>query len=290
MEPQTPFNYDEILINLLLNSDRDLLEKLYKSFSVILESKYVLNKLSKKYYLPNLNTFSEFIIHYDRRNPEKRKLLCIDEDEQLLLAISDDDEKLVKELLTEHPEVLFDTFMLAGKMGNKKIIDMLISVESNMDNFNELLNGLAYASHNELFDYYSNLYKLMFKENPHKQAVIKYAAERDNFYVVKKLYDKKTRSNAIEGAAMKKDSKILEWLLDQEKIISQNDYKSILYGSLEGCNLDLAKHSYNLIHEKTLIYKNYLYESALKSNNIECMNWIEHIKGKYTIKDLIYIY
>ncbi|CAK7994760.1 Hypothetical protein POVR1_LOCUS284 [uncultured virus] len=235
-ETTNPFELPEILVQLLIHADRKDYQKLYQSNKELMDSPYLLRLLQTHYRLPfQPSSFYDFVFERDIRDPISRKNLCMTPKRMLIYAIKSNDPALVRSLLQDDFYMCVETFYLAGTIGNPEVIDQLIPLKIELYEVQVILEGLAYSSHNQLFDLYS-------QSNPDwmdYMMVSSAAAEGGNLSLVIKLYRPEMREEVLRAAATENHQEIIQWVFDQEPE-TPDDRTVILQGAIVGGNLQLA--------------------------------------------------
>ncbi|CAK7994754.1 Hypothetical protein POVR1_LOCUS278 [uncultured virus] len=271
----SPFDVPEIFIQLLLHADRSDYQRLYQSYKDLMDSPYVLKQLQVHYHLPfQPQTFYDFIFERDLRDPVERMNLCLSPTKMFTHAIKLNDYSLIQNLLEAYDmeSYLFgnqptSAFFLAGSIGNPKILQLLI------DHFaprgrTGILRGLAYGSHNELFDLYYNVDYL-----PNPGVIEEGAARGGNLSLVLRFYSPNTRSKILYGASIENHQKIIGWVYDQAPP-DREDAEQIFLGAIRGGYIKLAENLFNALRGGVSPSIWDIINNSVDSNDSEVLDWL----------------
>ena len=235
-ETINPFVFPEILVQLLIHSGHTNDRMLYQSYKELMDSPYLLRLLQTHYRIPfQPLSFYDFVFERDIRDPVSRKNLCMTPNKMLIYAVKSSDPALVRSLLKDETYYDGEGFYLAGTIGNPEVIDQLIPFSGIGPRLQGILAGLAYGSHNQLFDQYLRI-------NPDLVDYVRIseaAAKGRNLPLIIRLYRPDTRGSILNGAANGNYQEIIKWVFDQAPE-TQEDRVEILLGAIEGGNLQLA--------------------------------------------------
>ncbi|CAK7994757.1 Hypothetical protein POVR1_LOCUS281 [uncultured virus] len=282
-----PFVLPEILVQLLIHSDRSNDQILYQSYKELMDSPYFLRLLQTHYRIPfQPLSFYDFVFERDIRDPINRKNLCASPERMLIYAVKSNDPALVESLLKDDADYVSDeTLYLAGTIGNPEVIDRLIPSNGGggILQLQGILEGLAYGSHNQLFDRYSQIKPVWTNYNKISEA----AARGGNLPLVIRLYNPNTRDATLEGAAIGNHQDIIRWIFDQSPETSK-DQEIVILGAIQGGNLQLANNYLDAIGDT--IWHFGVLRSVAMSDDPKVLGWFLSSDLTYDKHDLHEIY
>lgn len=168
MENLNPFDLKEVLITLFTSMDVRTLKKMFQSYQHLLNDPHVLKKLAvafdipltfSKYHhgqrsvLPIVTSFADLIFEMELRDPIERKKSCLTASKMIIIAIEEEDLRLVEVILQECWKSFsaVEIEMASGKTGNFQLYQLLENYFSPCREFEiNFLRGLIRSHHNSL--------------------------------------------------------------------------------------------------------------------------------------------